>query len=133
MNTKTKVLFIDDDEFLIRIVKRFFAYQEQYQLFVANTGKIGRKIAEDKQPHIIILDIVMPNENGWELAEILKKDPNTCKIPIIIASGAGSVYNDNPYIEPKHIDNYLRKPYDMSDLINIINNTIKIPQQLPKL
>lgn len=118
-----KVLFIDDDIVLQEVVGRLL--KSKFNVVSANTGQKGIEKAVQFQPEVIILDIILPNENGWEVAETLKKDPRTKDIPIVVASGAGSFFEDNPHVEKSLIAEYVRKPYDVDELVTAINKVAK--------
>lgn len=120
-----KLLFIDDDKILKSIIKRFIdRRKDEFICFMTECSSEALQIAKEHKPDIIILDIVMPHENGWEIAEKLKGSPITKDVPIIIASGAGSIFDSNPYQEKNHIASYLRKPFDMNDLFEAIYSII---------
>jgi CheY-like chemotaxis protein len=114
-----KVLFIDDDLVLQEVLGRLL--KNKFDVMSASTGQKGIEKARQLKPDVIILDIILPNENGWEIAETLKKDPGTKDIPIVVASGAGSFFEDNPHVEKQLIADYVRKPYDIDELVAAIN------------
>lgn len=118
-----RVLFIDDDIVLQEVIGRLL--KSKFDVVSANTGQKGIEKAIQFQPEVIVLDIILPNENGWEVAETLKKDSRTQHIPIVVASGAGSFFDENPHIEKSLISEYVRKPYDVDELIAAINKVAK--------
>ncbi len=120
-----KILIIDDDKSILQTIQIQLRQRQEYETHTADTGSEGIKMAHKIKPEVIILDILMPSENGWEIAETLKTDPNTKNIPIIVASGAGSNFDDNPYVEKELIQAYIRKPFDIIELINAIETAIE--------
>ena len=116
-----KILFIDDDLVLQEVlVKLLASHLKDYEVQCASNSEEGIAEARRRKPDVIVLDIVLKEENGWETAEALKNDKTTRSIPIIVASGAGSPFNGLPYIDSKIIAKFIRKPYDVEELIEAI-------------
>lgn len=80
-----KVLIIDDDKF-IRAAYKQFLEKNQLEVEVAENGEEGVKKAKDISPDIILLDMLMPGMNGFEVLENLSNDPKTKGIPIFVFS-----------------------------------------------
>jgi len=88
-----KILFIEDEAALQKAVTSALV-GEGYAVFSALNGDDGMRIAKQETPDLILLDIMLPQKNGFEVLEELKKDPATAKIPVIIMSnleGTGEV------------------------------------------
>lgn len=83
-----KILLIEDDPFLIDIYTTKLK-REGFSTSVANDGKIGlEKIREDK-PDLVILDIVLPNADGWEILSEIKNDEQIKSVKVVILSSLG--------------------------------------------
>jgi DNA-binding response OmpR family regulator len=80
---KIKVLLVEDDSFLLSMYTTKFEL-EGFEVLTADDGEKGVKLARDSGPNIILLDILMPNMNGFEVLEKLKADKNTSGIPVIL-------------------------------------------------
>ncbi len=81
--TSEHVLIIDDDEVSRYLLKGALA-NSRYSLLEASGGKEGIRMAKEMMPSVIMLDISMPDLSGFEVLDILKKDPQTRQIPVII-------------------------------------------------
>lgn len=111
---KRKILFIDDEERLLEVMKTNLEI-EGYDVITAISGRTGLASAVVDQPDIIILDIMMPDIDGWEIARRLRSDPSTKYIPIVMLTALD---------EPHHVvkgfesgaDDYLAKPFDNAEL-----------------
>jgi DNA-binding response OmpR family regulator len=71
----TRVLIIDDEPSLTRLLKLMLERQGQYEVLTANTGKAGLEAAREFCPHVVLLDIVMPDLNGGEVSAALDDTP----------------------------------------------------------
>ena len=78
-----KILLIEDDPFLLSMYSTKFS-MEKFQVVSADDGEKGLKTAKEVKPSIILLDILMPKMNGFEVLEELKKDKSTASIPVIL-------------------------------------------------
>ena len=111
---KKKILVIDD-EADIREIVRLYLIEEGFEVVEAENGQDGILTAQREQPDLIILDIMMPGINGFEVAKHLKDDPNTHDIPIVILS---VLAQDSQY---RHgILDYISKPFRQEELVGII-------------
>ena len=115
---KKKILVIDDDPIFTRLVSHNLAIQG-YDIISASNGDEGINLARDKQPDLIVLDLVLPGIDGWE---VYKKLTRSHQIPIIIitaVSNLASIYSQNDGMEePAYV---ISKPFIPSELINMIN------------
>lgn len=84
---KTKILVIDDDAEVCEIIKLSLERTKKYDVTVSTSGSEGLKLAEVRQPSLILLDIMMPEMSGAEVAEKLVKNEKTCDIPIAFITG----------------------------------------------
>lgn len=122
-----KILAIDDNvinlEFLYQIISRYYP---DFLFLKAPDGNIGLEIAGKEKPEVILLDILMPGLNGYEVCEILKSDINTSHIPVLMISALG----DDPLERAKGLnagaDAFISKPFLVSDLQAQINVALRI-------
>ncbi len=87
-----KILLIDDDPELLELLSRFLK-TEGYQISLAASGKVGLWLAQSVLPDLIILDIQMPNMDGFEVCRRLRENQNLTHIPIIFLSAHGKEEN----------------------------------------
>jgi CheY-like chemotaxis protein len=80
-----KILIIEDEEYLSDLYKMRFE-QSGHEVFAVNNGQEGLAIAKNEQPDIILLDIMLPNMDGYEILKRLKKDPATRQISVFFLS-----------------------------------------------
>lgn len=111
---KKKILVIDDEADIREIVRLYLA-EEGYDVIEASNGHEGILKALNEKPDLIVLDIMMPGINGFEVAKHLKDDPNTQAIPIIILS---ILAQDSQYRQG--ILDYISKPFRQEELVGIV-------------
>lgn len=83
VNNKNVLLIIEDNPLLVGMYKTAFERQN-INVLVAHDGMAGIELAREKRPDVILLDLLMPGIDGYEVLKILKADPNTKSIKIII-------------------------------------------------
>lgn len=88
MDKKTKVLIIEDEEMLVNMYISKFT-KEGYQAEKASNGRIGLEQAKTIKPDIILLDIMMPEMDGFMVLKDLKADSTTKSIPVIMLTNLG--------------------------------------------
>jgi CheY-like chemotaxis protein len=81
-----KILVIDDDPGILRLLEKTLKGAHGYEVITANESRIGFQKARDENPDLIVLDILIPDMSGGELAKKLQEDPLTRDIPIVFIS-----------------------------------------------
>lgn len=87
-NVKNPVLVIDDDP-EVRYTIGQYLISKGYEVLFAENGEVGVKLAIERQPFAITLDLLLPNKDGWSILKELKEDPITKDIPVILVSIIG--------------------------------------------
>jgi CheY-like chemotaxis protein len=116
------VLYIDDDPANLDTVTRALSRQGHIVL-VAKTGQAGIEIAERERPDIILLDILLPDMNGFEVCEQLRSKPRLKKIPIRGIS-ASTMDGERRRSLSTGFDGFLAKPIARLDLLNAIERLV---------
>jgi len=112
---KRKILVIEDDPDIIKSLKvRLEA--SNFEVIAATSGKEGLKKAEEDEPELILLDIMLPDVSGFDVCESLKQNPETKDIFIIVVTAFGTPISES-ILRQKGIDDFIRKPYDSKDLL----------------
>lgn len=114
------ILVVDDDE-SIRSLLRQEMMDAGYHIRDAKNGKEALKEVRDHRPDLIILDIMMPEMNGFDVAAILKNDPETMDIPIIVLS----IVQDKARGFKIGVDRYLTKPIDTAQLFSDVGTLLE--------
>jgi len=122
-----KILAIDDiKENLVAIKETIEDLMPDYLVLTAQSGKEGLKIARDEHPDTILLDIVMPEMDGYEVCKKLKEDELTRHIPIIVLTAIRIDTESKIQGLEVGADAFLSKPIDTEELIAQIHVMLRI-------
>ena len=114
-----KVLVVDDDESSLEISKRILS-RRGYAVITATSGAAGIELAQEQRPDIIVLDVIMPEMDGWQVLETLRGQEETRDIPIIMQS----MLSERELGLSMGADEYLTKPVDKADLPNAVRKLL---------
>ena len=117
-----KVMAVDDDH-VIRGLLEVNLEMEGHEVVTAVDGADALAKVEEAQPDLILLDVMMPNVNGWQVAETLKQQESTRGIPIVFLS-ARAMEADVRKGTDLGVQAYVTKPFDPIDLMELVNRLI---------
>ncbi len=118
------VLAVDDNLLNLTMIEKSLS-REGYQVFIAGNGSEGRAIAREKQPDLILLDIEMPGENGFDVIEKLKQDAATNQIPVIFLTGVSDVNAKLKGFDLGAVD-YITKPFHPLEVLARVRIHLKL-------
>lgn len=125
---KLKVLAIDDDPLFLSALKVTVEFQE-WTFSGARSGKEGVEAAKTVAPDIILLDVSLPDAEGWDLCQQIRAFPATSKVPILLISGQRKDSEDIIKGLKSGADDYLPKPVSPVFLVEKIKT---IARTLPR-
>ncbi len=119
---RIKILIIDDDADHLECLGMAFRRQG-YEVLTARTAKAGMGHVHTHEPHLVIMDIHLPDGDGLQLCQRLTDQETTCDIPVIILSGS-----DRPDIvrnaRAAGCQYFLRKPFDPNALLRLVEDSL---------
>ena len=125
---QSKILIIDDQPSEVKMVKMALE-KANYEVMYAYNGKEGIEKANQEKPDLIILDIMMPEKDGFIACGELKKDSKTSSIPIIVLTSIESsslIFPDaESAADSPHADEYIDKPVDPNFLLKRVERLLK--------
>ena len=118
-----RIAVVEDNQTNIDLI-RYQLDAEGFDIFIEKTGKKGMKMIKEKEPDLVLLDIGLPDIDGFELCKALRSDVKTKNYPIIMLTAR---IEDNDRIEGLKLgaDDYITKPYNAEELILRIKNLLK--------
>ncbi len=111
---KKSVLIVDDEPHIVNLVKLSLD-QGKYNVMGAYSAREALRLVETEPPDVIIVDLMMPGINGYELCQALRENLKTMHTPIIILSAKGQM-NDKLHAIDVGADDYITKPFDPTEL-----------------
>lgn len=117
-----RVLLIDDEEDMVEMVSLSLS-TGGYDAISATDPKTGLKKAASEKPDLILLDVMMPGTDGYEICKILKKQEETKNIPIIFFTAMGDPDMTNKVADCGGID-YITKPFEPEEMLKKIRKAI---------
>lgn len=115
-----KILIVDDDKNICELL-RLYIEKEGYSTIVANDGKQAIELFEIENPNLILLDIMLPKLDGWQVCREIRK---TSKVPIIMLTAKGETFDKVLGFE-LGADDYLTKPFDTKELVYRIRAVLR--------
>lgn len=116
----SKVLVIDDDKNICELLK-LYLISENFEVSLAHDGSSALDKVEETKPDLIILDVMLPVINGWEVLKLIRKDSNT---PVIMISALDTTENKIMGLD-NGADDYIVKPFEPKEVIARVKANIR--------
>jgi two-component system alkaline phosphatase synthesis response regulator PhoP len=124
-----KILIIDDDADFVAATKMVLESRSDYQVLTADNGVFGLPIAKAEKPDLIILDVIMPFEDGFTTSRQFKADPELNKIPIIMLTSFSQRMAETDVSVAQGMDleaeDYVEKPVSPEQLLNRVDRLLR--------
>ena len=121
---RKRILIIDDEEDFCSLVKTGLETRSDFEVSIATNGKDGMDLAKVVKPDLILLDITMPEIDGFQVLEKLKKDKGTVSIPVIMLTAREDVEYKRKASQLFN-EAYLTKPVEFSTLKSTIEDVLR--------
>lgn len=118
------ILAVDDNDLNLTVLERLLK-QSGYKVLTAGTSRETKKLAIEEQPDLIFLDIMLPEESGFDILEFLKKTPETHSIPVIFITALTDLESKIKGFELGAID-YITKPFHPSEIRARLKNHLQL-------
>ena len=118
------ILLVDDEVIGLKVLEKTLR-KEGYQVITASDGPTARKLASEHQPDLILLDIMMPGENGFEVIKHLKNNPRTINIPVIFLTGKDTLNSKMRGFDLGAVD-YVTKPFHGQEVLARVRLHLKL-------
>jgi len=122
-----KILIIDDDPDFVEATK-IVLESKDYKVLTAYNGDEGLKAVQREEPDLIILDIIMPGEDGFRVCERLKADPKLSKIPVIILTSLSERWSEVTLAVTEGLkleaEDYIDKPVEPEELLRRVEKRL---------
>lgn len=125
MNAKLKcILCIEDEPEMIDLM-RLILGRRGFEVKGATSGAEGLKMIREEKPDLVLLDLMMPEMDGWEVYQQIKADEKTKGIPVIVVTAKAQSIDRVLGLHIAKVDDYIAKPFSPQDLMNSVEKVLK--------
>ncbi|MBM4423586.1 MAG: response regulator transcription factor [Chloroflexi bacterium] len=120
---KKRVVCIEDDQGMIELVKLILS-RKGYDVVGANGGREGLEAVERERPSLVLLDLMMPDMDGWEVYQQMKASEMMKNIPVIVITAKAQTIDKVLGLHIAKVDDYVTKPFSPQDLLDSIERIL---------
>jgi two-component system response regulator VicR len=122
-NSQKLILCIEDEEEMIDLI-RLILSRRGFDVRGANGGKEGLEIMQKEHPDLVLLDLMMPDMDGWEVYQQMKASDKTKDIPVIVVTAKAQSIDKVLGLHIAKVDDYIAKPFSPQELLNSVDNVL---------
>jgi len=123
-----KVIYIEDKPEMIDLIKLMLA-KKNYEVTGVTGGREGLVAVEQIKPDVVLLDLMMPDMDGWEVFRAMKANPDIENIPVIILTARAQSIDKVLGLHIAKVQDYLTKPFGQNELITSIEKVLNAAKQ----
>jgi two-component system response regulator VicR len=120
---KKRVLCIEDEQEMIDLIKLILE-RRGFEVLGAVGGKEGLEVIRREKPDLILLDLMMPEVDGWEVYRQMKADEQVKDIPVIVVTAKAQSIDKVLGLHIAKVDDYVTKPFGPQELLKSINKVL---------
>jgi two-component system response regulator VicR len=125
MNANLKcILCVEDEPEMIDLI-RLILGRRGFEVKGAAGGTEGLKMIRQEPPDLVLLDLMMPDMDGWEVYQQMKADEKTKNIPVIVVTAKAQSIDKVLGLHIAKVDDYITKPFSPQDLLNSVEKVLK--------
>jgi len=124
MTTQARVLSIEDEPGMSSLTQLIFERQGHHVISV-KSGEFGLEMLRSLQPDVLLLDLMLPDVDGWDIYQQMKEDEELARIPVIIVSARDAKRDAKRGRFVIGKDRFIEKPFEVKDLINAVNQALE--------
>ena len=124
MNSQARILSIEDDPEMRGLLQLIFERQGHHVVGVKK-GEFGLELLKSLRPDILLLDLMLPDVDGWELYRELKEDKELAQVPVVIVSARNEEDDAQDGYRVVGNDRFVEKPFEVKELIEVVNHILK--------
>jgi DNA-binding response OmpR family regulator len=123
METKRRVVYIEDEPEMIDLV-RLILSRRGYEIIGANGGREGLDMVRQQTPDLVLLDLMMPDMDGWDVYQQMKADEHTQNIPVIVITAKAQSIDKVLGLHIAKVDDYISKPFSPQELVDSVEKVM---------
>ena len=117
------ILCIEDEPEMIDLI-RLILNRRGFDVRGANNGEEGLRFIQEEHPDLILLDLMMPDMDGWEVYQRMKADEAMKKIPVIVVTARAQSIDKVLGLHIAKVDDYIAKPFSPQELLTSVDNVL---------
>jgi two-component system, OmpR family, response regulator VicR len=125
----TKIMVVDDEPDLVEVVKLILE-SDGYIVITAGGGEEALDKIEKEKPDLVLLDIIMPRMDGWEVFSRIKSNPKTHETPVIMLTAKDQRIDKLIGLHVVRVDDYITKPFGRAELLERIKRVLQEKQKV---
>lgn len=119
-----KVVCVEDEPEMIDLM-RLILSRKGFEVLGANGGMKGLELIRAEKPDLVLLDLMMPEMDGWQVYQQLKADPNTEHIPVVVVTAKAQNIDKVLGLHIAKVDDYISKPFSLQELVDRVDQVLK--------
>lgn len=124
VTSRNRILCIEDDVDMLELF-RVLLTRQGYVVQGVTKGQEGLEVIRSEKPDLVILDIMMPEMDGWQVYQQMKEDETTRNIPTIVVTAKSQLIDKVLGLEIAKVDGYIGKPFSPQELLDSISKVLK--------
>ncbi len=121
--SQKRILCIEDEPEMIDLI-RLILGRRGFQVSGATGGQAGLQAVRADHPDLVLLDLMMPDMDGWEVYQQMKADENTRNIPVIVVTAKAQSIDKVLGLHIAKVDDYIAKPFSPQELLSSVEKTL---------
>ncbi len=122
-NNKKRLVYIEDEQEMIDLV-RLILTRKGFDVIGANGGREGLDTVRKEKPDLVLLDLMMPDLDGWEVYQQMKADESTRSIPVIVVTAKAQSIDKVLGLHIAKVEDYISKPFSPQELIESVEKVL---------
>ncbi len=123
MDIKRRLLYIEDEQEMIDLV-RLILNRRGFEITGANGGREGLDAIRQLKPDLVLLDLMMPDMDGWDVYQQMKADPALANIPVIVVTAKAQSIDKVLGLHIAKVDDYISKPFSPQELVDSVEKVL---------
>lgn len=123
VETTRQVIYIEDEEEMVDLV-RLILSRKGFEVIGATGGRDGLDLVRQKMPDLVLLDLMMPDMDGWDVYQQMKSDELTKEIPVIVVTAKAQSIDKVLGLHIAKVDDYISKPFSPQELVESVEKVL---------
>ena len=119
-----RVVCVEDEPEMIDLIKLILT-RKGYEVHGANGGVEGLRMIREVKPDLVLLDLMMPEMDGWQVYQQIKADDKTKDIPVVVVTAKAQNIDKVLGLHIAKVDDYISKPFSLQELVDRVEDVLK--------